>query len=142
MRKLHLLATISLVLFGTYVSLDNARFAHSSQTQVTPSGDAVSKWEKRIQPALEHVPEGIQVVGYVAEWDLPGVEYNLVDQDTEYTLTQYALAPRSLQPGLEPEWIIGNFTRPGFREWLDQNLPSYEIREIGFGIYLIHRSSQ
>lgn len=142
MRKLRILAAIGLVLFGTYVSLDNARFAHGSQIQVAPSGDAVSKWEKRIQPVLKHVPEGTEVLGYVAEWDLPGVEYDLVDQETEYTLTQYALAPRSLQPGLEPEWIIGNFTRPGFREWLDQNLPSYEIREIGFGIYLIHRNSQ
>jgi hypothetical protein len=69
------------------------------------------------------------------------VEYDLVDQETEYTLTQYALTPRMVQPGLAHEWIIGNFTSPDFRDWLDKNLASYEIIEIGFGIYLIHNTS-
>jgi hypothetical protein len=42
---------------------------------------------------------------------------------------------------LDHEWIIGNFTDTKFRDWLDQNLSSYQLTEIGFGIYVIHRTS-
>ena len=90
---------------------------------------------------LDHIPSDVTLIGYAADWDLPDVEFNVIDQENEYTFTQYALAPRMVQPGLDHEWIIGNFTNKDFRTWLDQNLSSYEIIEMGFGIYLIHRTS-
>ncbi|RPI94596.1 MAG: hypothetical protein EHM40_06090 [Chloroflexi bacterium] len=142
MRNLRIIALIGLITFGLFATFKNGMTARARWDQNPVSKDSVSKWEKRVRPALQHVPDDVTVFGYVAEWDLPGSEYNIIDQETEYTLTQYALAPRMVQPGLEHEWIIGNFTKPGFRDWLDKNLPSYEIVEIGFGIFLIHRTSQ
>jgi len=142
MRNLRLIAIIGLVVFSLFVAINNGIAARMRQEQDSPSTDSVSKWEQRIEPALDRVPENTNILGYAADWDLPNADYNLIDQETEYTLTQYALAPRALQPGLDHEWIIGNFTRPGFEDWLDNNLAAYEIREIGFGIYLIHRTSQ
>jgi hypothetical protein len=41
--------------------------------------------------------------------------------------------------GLNYEWVIGNFTNPNFQEFLDERLSSgYELKSMGFGIYLIH----
>jgi hypothetical protein len=142
MQKLRVIAMISLVAFSMFVTINNGIAARVNWHQDPSLQDSVSKWEKRVKPVLEHIPENIKVLGYVADWDLPGSEYDLIDQDNEYTFTQYALAPRPVQPGLGHEWIIGNFTKPGFRDWLDKNLSSYEMIRIGFGIYLIHRTSQ
>ena len=142
MRNLRVIAMIGLITFSTFVTINNGLAACVRWNQDPLFKDSVSKWEKRVKPVLDRIPESISVLGYVADWDMPDSEYDIIDQDTEYTLTQYALAPRIVEPGLDHEWMIGNFTNPGFRDWLDKNLPSYEITEIGFGIYLIHRTSQ
>jgi hypothetical protein len=141
MRILRVAAIFILVTGSVFVALRNGSGIRAKWNAESASTDAISKWEQRVQPVLRHLPEDVRVVGYIADWDLPGVEYNVIDQENEYTFTQYALAPRAVQPGLEHEWILGNFTNKDFRAWLDQNLSSYEIIEIGFGIYLIHRTS-
>ena len=138
MQNLRIIAMIGLITFSLFVTINNGIAARGNPS----SGDSVSKWEKRVKPVLDRVPGNKKVLGYVADWDIPNAEYEIIDQETEYTLTQYALAPRAVQPGLDHEWIIGNFTKPGFEDWLNQNLPSYEISELGFGIYLIHRNPQ
>jgi hypothetical protein len=141
MQNLRIIALIGLITFSLLAAVNNGIDARQRWTQAQSRQDPVSRWETRLQPVLKRLPEHVSVLGYVADWDLPGAEYNLVDQETEYTLTQYALAPRAVQPGLEQEWIIGNFTQPDFRDWLDGKLPSYEVTEMGFGLYLIHRTS-
>ena len=141
MRILRLTALTGLVAVSLLVAASNGLTARSSTLQAEQLVDSVTRWEKRVESVRRHIPGDTKVVGYVADWDIPGMGYNLVDQDAEYTLTQYALAPLMVEPGLGHEWIIGNFTGPGFREWLDEQLSSYEIREIGFGIYVIHKTS-
>ena len=141
MRNLRVAAIFILVTFSIFVALRTGVQVRAKWIAERTSIDTVSKWEERIQPVLKHLPDDVSVIGYIADWDLPNMEYNLIDQENEYTFTQYALAPRAVQPGLEHEWIIGNFTNKDFRAWLDQNLSSYEITEFGFGIYLIHRTS-
>lgn len=141
MRTLRLLAIISLVTFSFYVAVMNGLAAQARWNQDSLSLDTISKWEERVKPVLDLVPSDITVIGYVADWDIPGSQYGVIDQENEYTFTQYALTPLRVVPGLESEWIIGNFTNEGFRTWLDKNLPSYEITPIGRGIYLIHRIS-
>ena len=141
MRNLRVAAIFILVTFSIFVALRNGVQVRAKWIAERTSIDPVSKWEERIQPVLKHLPDDVSVIGYIADWDLPDTEYNVIDQENEYTFTQYALAPRAVQPGLAHEWIIGNFTNKDFRVWLDQNLSSYEIIELGFGIYLIHRTS-
>ena len=141
MRNLRATAIISLVLYSIFVAATNGLAAHSRWIRDSQASDSVSKWEKRVKPVLDHIPNDITELGYVADWDIPDSGYNLIDQDNEYTLTQYALAPRIVQPGWDHEWMIGNFTDKDFQKWLDKNLSSYRILEIGFGIYLIHRTS-
>lgn len=134
-------AVLGLVLFSLFVAYKNTSSAVASWNPETPDNNSVDKWERRLRPLKDLLPEDIELVGYVADWDIPASGYNLIDQDAEYVLTQYALAPIMVQPGLEQEWIIGNFLHPGFEAWLDRSLPSYEIRSLGFGIFLIHRTS-
>lgn len=141
MQNLRVTATLILVTFSLFVAVSNGLGVRAKQTVDSEAIDSVSKWEERVTPVLKHLPSDVTVIGYAADWDLPDVKFNVIDQENEYTFTQYALAPRMVQPGLDHEWIIGNFTNKDFRTWLDQNLSSYEIIEMGFGIYLIHRTS-
>lgn len=141
MRNLRAIAMLSLVTFSIFVAITTGWETRASWNEASQATDPISKWEKRVRTTLDHIPGNATVVGYVADWDIPNSQYNIIDQENEYTFTQYALAPRMVQPGLDHEWIIGNFTHAGFQDWLDKNLPSYEIIEIGFGIYVIHRTS-
>lgn len=141
MQKLRITAMIGLMAFAIFTAITNGIHAREQLDKASQSVDPVSKWEKRIQPVLDRVPEHVTAFGYVSDWDIPGAEFDSIDQDQEYVLTQYALAPRTVQPGLEHEWIIGNFVGNDFKTWLDEKLPSYELREIGYGIFLIHRTS-
>lgn len=139
LRLFRLLVIFALVIYGLNVSFGNWATARNLSHSNLAVNDSVTDWEKRMKRVKSRLPENVTVVGYVADWDLPGVETNPVDQDTEYVLSQYALAPIKVIPGLEAEWILGNFVTPDFRTWLDQSLPAYEVTEIGYGIYLVHR---
>ncbi len=131
-----------LILFSLYAAVQNGLFVQQLSAKDSGKLDPVSNWEVRLKPVLSHLPPDVTVLGYVADWDLPEVQYNLVDQDQEYVLTQYSLAPRMVQPGIDHEWIIGNFVDPGYRAWLDSKIGKYKLFEFGKGIFLIHRLSQ
>ncbi|HTP00782.1 MAG TPA: hypothetical protein VMJ64_05355 [Anaerolineales bacterium] len=101
------------------------------------SGDPVSRWEHRLSRI--QLPTDIRnEVGYVADWDIDPT-HNPTDQDEEYVLTQYTLAPLIIKRGANYPWIIGNFTLPGADDWLSQNFKDAKIHHYGYGIYLIHK---
>ncbi len=133
-------AVFALVIYALQASFANRGFALSLSSPNTGVIEFVSDWEIRIQRVINVLPENVTVIGYLADWDLPGDTSNPVDQDNEYMLTQYALAPINVVPGIEQEWILGNFTTPNFQVWLDQTLTDYELVEFGYGIYLIRRT--
>ncbi len=102
--------------------------------------DPVTMWDqKRIGKMRSDIPLQRGIVGYVADWDIPGASWGLIDQDAEYTLTQYALAPLIVQRGLNHEWIVGNALNPRFEDWLAENLQHYTVAKYPGGIFLIHR---
>lgn len=127
-----LLAAVSLVLslYGFFIAppLNLTRDSGAQQ------------WETRMKALKQALPPDVMTVGYVSDLDLlpnPTREDFFAEQD-EYPLTAYSLAPRMVQRGLQHEWVIGNFTNPAFRDYLDARLPAgYELQEIGFGMYLI-----
>jgi len=133
-------ATFGLVLFSLLVALQNVRSISARWNPNTPFDNPVDKWAKRIKSVSANLPDDVRVVGYVSDWDIPGALYDPIDQDAEYMLAQYTLAPLVVQPGLGHEWILGNFTTPGFTNWLDDNLSSYELTPLQYGLYLIHRN--
>jgi hypothetical protein len=127
----HRLAVILLVaatLFSGYYSY----FMDPPRHLVRESGAA--KWEERMQPARNALPPGVRQVGYISDNENTALVQ-------EYSLTRYALAPVVVHQNVDHEWIIGNFTDPGFEEILDAQISSeYTVQKFGAGIYLIHRT--
>jgi hypothetical protein len=102
----------------------------------------VSIWENRLKPIKEKLPPNTRYVGYIAEWDVPGMPYGKTDQSHEFNLTKYTLAPVIVHRGVEYPWLIGNFGNLSSKKvelWLSDSIGGYEIENIGGGIYLIHR---
>ena len=97
--------------------------------------DSVTRWEERMQSVRKYLPSSVKEVGYLSDNETTAIFQ-------EYALTQYALAPVVVrQQSADFEWIIGNFTQPGFQDVLEQDISSdFTIQKIGAGIYLIHRS--
>jgi hypothetical protein len=135
-----IVAMFGLVLFSFLAAFQNVQSISVQWNSNTPFNNPVDRWTKRIENISVNIPADVKVVGYIADWDIPGVPYDPIDQDAEYMLSQYVLAPLIIQPGMDHEWIIGNFTVPEFTNWLDENLSAYELTKLQYGIYLIHRN--
>ncbi len=88
-----------------------------------------------------HLPDNVGgEIGYVADWDIDP-NANSIDQDEEYVLTQYTLAPIIVKRGDSYEWIIGNLTAPNADAWLNQKFAGDKTHFYGWGIYLIHKAN-
>ncbi len=99
------------------------------------ANDGAAQWETRMISVREHLPASVHEVGYISNSENPGSTIE------EYLLTKYALIPVTVREGTNYEWVIGNFTQPGFQKILDAQIPAgYTLEKLGSGIYLIHRS--
>jgi hypothetical protein len=108
------------------------------------SKDMVSSWEQRMQVVRGALPPDITAVGYMDEGSLRGGTLGL---DTpEFFMTQYGLAPVVVRLDAREDWIIGNFGSSldvkAITSWLRTKYPRYAAKDLGFGIYLIHRSGR
>lgn len=123
---------VCLIVFATLFSEFYSFFLKPSN-ELTQD-DGVAKWEERMKPVGEELTASVQETGYISDNEPTAIH-------EEYALTQYALAPIVVRLGVDYEWIIGNFTQPGFESILHQNIPTdFTITKFGAGIYLIHRT--
>ena len=100
-----------------------------------PAPDPVSEWETNLTTIRADLPAS-GTVGYVADWDIPGSDFNQDDQDVEYILTQFALVPLLVQRGVDHPFVIGNLTD----ENLAKALETYHLsllEKYGRGIFLL-----
>jgi hypothetical protein len=74
--------------------------------------DMVTAWDRRLRKVRSILPES-GVIGYVADWDIPGYTYGSSDQEVEFLLAQYTVAPVVLQRGTDHNLILGNFSDNG-----------------------------
>lgn len=128
-----------MILLGA-VLFQSAQSAQSAANAWSPDRvdqNFVAEWEDRLARIHADIPVNVTFLGYVADWDIPGASWNAIDQTTEYVLTQYTFTPRIIRRGFVSAWIIGNFTTPNYRAWLDQHLENYAVDDYGFGIVLI-----
>ncbi len=101
-------------------------------------GEMVSRWDQRLEPLRDALPQNVHQVGYVYTSMIVGD--NTTFDIEEFFLTQYSIAPVVMQLGLEQEWIIGNFDKnSGYQQWLEARIAKYDIQYFGFDLYLIHR---
>jgi hypothetical protein len=106
------------------------------------AGEPVAEWERRFAPLKKIMPFSQGTVGYVSDSPVTGIDYYNPNDQIEYTLTQYVMAPVVVRKGIDHEWIIGNFSKQGYEAWIRANPGRYEITSLNYGVYLIHRLQQ
>jgi hypothetical protein len=102
--------------------------------------DPVAHWEKRFGPVRQRLPFVRGVIGYISDSDVPGASFDAANDEGEYILTQYALAPIVIVRGTEQEWNLANLTRDTFDRWRRLHAAGFEIVWQQNGLYLLRRS--
>ena len=103
------------------------------------SDDPVADWEKRFEPIRARLPFKRGVVGYISDASVPGMPYDAANDEGEYVLTQYALAPIIIVKGTNQEWNIANLDRAAFAAWQQANGGTFDVTPFKGGLYLLHR---
>jgi hypothetical protein len=103
------------------------------------SDDPVADWEKRFAPIKPEIPFERGVIGYISDADVPGASYDAANDEGEYVLTQYVLAPVIIRRGTNQEWNIANLDRPAFELWNKSNGGKFQVTAFKGGLYLLHR---
>ncbi len=102
--------------------------------------DPVADWEKRFAPVKAKIPFERGVVGYISNADVPSAAYNAANDEGEYVLTQYVLAPLIIRRGTAQEWNIANLDKAAFELWAKSNGSRFEVTPLKNGLYLLHRT--
>ncbi len=132
-----------LVLLFAAGSVFYAVQAYKSTFGLGAVGDtSIDKWEKRFVDLKEQLPVKNGVVGYVADFDIKGVESNIADQEAEYILAQYTMAPVVLERSTDHEWVIGNLSPQAFEIWNNSQAGQFEVFGFGKDLYLFHKVGQ
>ncbi len=103
-----LLAIIGLILYSSFQGYQLSAAAADGLT----GDDMVTAWDKRLRKIRNILPE-YGTIGYVADWDIPGYKYGSSDQEVEFLLAQYTVAPVVLERGTDHDLILGNFSDNG-----------------------------
>lgn len=139
-RTIQILALVTLIFWA--VNRIVAYFQHT-QALWYPGAlgqDAATIWEDRLLALKSDLPER-GVIGYISEQDYPGVSFNAVDQDEEFVLTQYSLAPLILDRGsTHYELVIGNFSAE-YEYQFEDTFGLRQVANYGNGIYLFQGQS-
>lgn len=102
-------------------------------------GPFFAEWEKRFEPIKEALPFAYGVIGYAADWDIPGLEYDPANTEAEHVLTQYALSPIVVSRDTSREWVIANMTAADFEAWFGLQEGEFEVTRYRYNLYLVHR---
>jgi hypothetical protein len=102
------------------------------------TNDGVYDWDERLADLRADLPPDVKVVGYVSDWDvLP--EYNYPNNETEYVLTQYTMAPVIVAREAGHDWVIVNLTPKDFETWRATQPADIEVTKYPLGLFLVHR---
>ena len=72
--------------------------------------DPVADWDRRFEPLKARLPFQRGFVGYISNSAVPGIAFNEANDEGEYVLTQYAMAPMIIIKGTDEDWNIGNLS--------------------------------
>ena len=127
---------VLIVLASLYASIWNLI---STKDFGSVNDDPVADWEIRFGPLKEKLPFKRGVVGYISDSSIPGVSFNAANDEGEYVLTQYALAPIIIVKGTDQEWNIANLDRDAYAVWSKTNQGQFEVIPFKDKLYLLHR---
>jgi hypothetical protein len=125
--------------FGAVFSYNRQTARAWSRGQI--GQDAASTWPERLLLVQQDLLSS-GVIGYISEQDYPGAPFSPTDQDEEFVLTQYVMAPLILDRGsVHHEFVLGNFSNPYDYDF-EAELGLYLIYDYGYGIYLFRGTQQ
>jgi hypothetical protein len=127
---------VLIVLASLYASIQNLI---STKDLGSTTDDPVADWEVRFGPIKEQLPFKRGVVGYISASSIPGVSYNSANDEGEYVLTQYVLAPIIIVKGTDQEWNIANLDKQAYTVWSKTNQGQFEVIPFKDKLYLLHR---
>lgn len=131
---------IWLIYWSLQSSLEYFNYSHSVWNPNGLNTDAASMWEKRLELLKADLPSQ-GVIGYISEMDYPGVPFGATDQDEEFVLTQYSLAPLILDRGsTSHELVVGNFSEI-YDYQFERDMDLSLIYDYGYGIFLFAGST-
>lgn len=115
-----------------------------SSTNIPDRGAAtLDRWEAQMKLVKNALPINRGIVGYISEQDIPGADYGYWDTETEFLLTQYALAPLILKKGLSAEWnvvVLNNKNLAIWEAYLQETYQGkYEIITIKGIVRIFHK---
>jgi hypothetical protein len=106
---------------------------------VDTDGPFFVEWEKRFNPIKEELPFTRGVIGYAADWDVPGVSFEPANSEAEHILTQFTMAPIIVSRDTSREWIIANMDADNFESWLALQEGEFTVTKYKYNLYLLHR---
>lgn len=101
--------------------------------------DPVADYEKRFRPVKAKLPFQRGVVGYITNSDVPGASFDAANEEGEYVLVQYVMAPVIIVKGTDQEWNIGNLKPKSYKLWSQSNHGQFEVFSFKGNLYLFHR---
>lgn len=138
-RTLISLARILMVALLTVFSLYSVYQMVFASMHIGDTGsERLDLWEADMQLVREALPLERGVVGYISEEDLEGVEFAFWDNETEFMLTQYGLAPLILKKGLAGEWNVVVLKEANLKQWLGTNPGNYELIKVKGRFSVLH----
>ena len=111
----------------------------ATRTLGSTTDDPVADWERRFEPLKARLPFQRGFVGYISDSAIPGIAFDAANDEGEYILTQYAMAPVIIVKGTNQEWNIGNLGTSGFEAWSAANSGTFEVTPLRGKLYLFHR---
>lgn len=111
-----------------------------ASTNIADRGtDALDRWESQMARVRDALPIKRGVVGYISEQDVPGAEYGFWDTETEFFLTQYALAPLIVKKGIVAEWNVVVLSNKDLAIWAKTYTGQYKIIDVEGKVHVLHR---
>lgn len=123
------LALLFFLFFGLFNTITYQNHVSSSINHQNLGNDMVSVWDRRMRKMVPDLPDH-GVIGYLADWDIPDYPYGNSDQTVEYLLSQYSLAPLTLQRGSDYPVIIGNFSASKDQDKIPNVLKLFDLKII------------
>lgn len=129
-------AIVLVILASLFASIQNLI---STKDLGSINADPVADWEVRFSPLKEQLPFKRGIVGYISDSSIPGAVYNSADDEGEYVLTQYVLAPIIIVKGTDQEWNIANLDKQAYAIWSRSNRGEFDVIPFKDKLYLLHR---
>lgn len=128
-----------LVILLTLISINYVVQLWQSSMDIGDTGSKeLDRWEADMQLVREILPIERGIVGYISQEDVEGSEFEYWDNETEFLLTQYALAPLIVKKGLAAEWNVIVLKNEDLEKWLQMHPGEYEITNLKNQIHVLH----